>query len=637
MKKNVTTFIVVAFALSLGTLFLLSLVSVPTLLAPPESIIPTDCSAEAITQIWNQIFKQDAIPTQNAIWSFVNSPAGCTKYLVTHTTAASPSGSPTRILTAYEQDGQVFTIALYARICTVGGNNCGADWFGNLLTNYNAGNNDKIVQQFYSTGNPEYIHAWSPDNVATPPEASTEFTNIFDINAGPWGSNALVYFNSPLTDNSPQWRFIENSPLGELTLTGYVFQDMEIVSATFVQDISTSPPPNPVCGDGTCDTGETTASCPADCPAPPTCTPNWVAHNTPCNSSEVYITWYNDTNTCGLEPLANITVDCDFDNNGIIGNVNDIDEHNVDDIEIEIEGDLLDLGDTYSGTRDLEILEDGNKRVIFEWDFDDEPLNLRKIELRKQSSNGDYGYFIVNGISAEKEIRVNVVADTNSVCIKDREDISSISSISDDCDRSGEEVINCPGDSDDGDVKCEIKGNYLAITGLRNSAVTEYDDNYTPPTCTESWTYTAWSSCISGQQSRTATDANDCGTTSNRLSLTQSCSTGGGTSCTPNWDCPDWSTITCPESGTKTRSCTDLNSCNTLSSRPDTTRTCVQAKEPNTALIIGLIIGILLLIGVIVLVFSIMKRKSREKRFAQPRTNKSPRIVTGGPSQPKRY
>jgi hypothetical protein len=44
-------------------------------------------------------------------------------------------------------------------------------------------------------------------------------------------------------------------------------------------------------------------------------------------------------------------------------------------------------------------------------------------------------------------------------------------------------------------------------------------------TCTESWYCTEWSDCINSQQTKTCTDTNSCGTTSNKPSESQSCST----------------------------------------------------------------------------------------------------------------
>lgn len=45
----------------------------------------------------------------------------------------------------------------------------------------------------------------------------------------------------------------------------------------------------------------------------------------------------------------------------------------------------------------------------------------------------------------------------------------------------------------------------------------------TPATCTEDWSCTGWSDCVDRKQSRTCTDSNDCGTTENKPSETQSC------------------------------------------------------------------------------------------------------------------
>lgn len=43
--------------------------------------------------------------------------------------------------------------------------------------------------------------------------------------------------------------------------------------------------------------------------------------------------------------------------------------------------------------------------------------------------------------------------------------------------------------------------------------------------CIPSWTCSSWSSCIAGSQTRTCTDSNNCGTTTNKPATSQSCST----------------------------------------------------------------------------------------------------------------
>ncbi len=44
-----------------------------------------------------------------------------------------------------------------------------------------------------------------------------------------------------------------------------------------------------------------------------------------------------------------------------------------------------------------------------------------------------------------------------------------------------------------------------------------------PETCTEDWSCTEWSMCVNGEQTRTCTDANACGTTENKPAETQEC------------------------------------------------------------------------------------------------------------------
>lgn len=90
----------------------------------------------------------------------------------------------------------------------------------------------------------------------------------------------------------------------------------------------------------------------------------------------------------------------------------------------------------------------------------------------------------------------------------------------------------------------------------------------TNTTCTENWNCGSWLSCSAGQQTRTCTDANNCGTTTSRPALTQSCSV----SCTENWTCGAWSTCA---NNSQVRLCTDGNSCGTTTQRPPLTQSCV--------------------------------------------------------------
>ncbi len=92
--------------------------------------------------------------------------------------------------------------------------------------------------------------------------------------------------------------------------------------------------------------------------------------------------------------------------------------------------------------------------------------------------------------------------------------------------------------------------------------------------CFEAWSCTDWSACTNSLQSRTCTDLNACDTTVSKPEESRSCQVATTTtppSCTEDWLCTDWSSC---ESGKQTRSCTDQNSCNTVEQKPGESRTC---------------------------------------------------------------
>jgi hypothetical protein len=93
--------------------------------------------------------------------------------------------------------------------------------------------------------------------------------------------------------------------------------------------------------------------------------------------------------------------------------------------------------------------------------------------------------------------------------------------------------------------------------------------------CTENWSCGNWSSCAGGTQVRTCTDANSCGTTTNRPPLSQSCTETSG--CTESWICTDWAACT---NGNQGRTCTDLNSCGTTVEQPPLSQSCASDTTP---------------------------------------------------------
>jgi len=97
-----------------------------------------------------------------------------------------------------------------------------------------------------------------------------------------------------------------------------------------------------------------------------------------------------------------------------------------------------------------------------------------------------------------------------------------------------------------------------------------------PPTlCEENWTCTEWSSCVNETQTRTCIDLNDCETNNSKPSIIQECVIP--VECEENWSCTDWSTCA---NKSQTRTCIDLNNCGTLINKPDETQKCKEEKQP---------------------------------------------------------
>lgn len=95
--------------------------------------------------------------------------------------------------------------------------------------------------------------------------------------------------------------------------------------------------------------------------------------------------------------------------------------------------------------------------------------------------------------------------------------------------------------------------------------------------CLPGWYCSGWSVCQNGSQSRTCTDVNTCNTTAGRPSLTQSC--GGLPACTADWNCTAWSACS---NGVQTRSCSDRNNCGSNAEPPDALQSCTPSPAQPT-------------------------------------------------------
>src|SRR3989344_908383 len=80
-------------------------------------------------------------------------------------------------------------------------------------------------------------------------------------------------------------------------------------------------------------------------------------------------------------------------------------------------------------------------------------------------------------------------------------------------------------------------------------------------TCIEDWVCTQYpSTCPSnGIKTRTCTDRNGCGTTTNKPAESINCIPQTTTPCNELWQCSEWSPSPCPQSGQQSRTCTDTN------------------------------------------------------------------------------
>ena len=119
-------------------------------------------------------------------------------------------------------------------------------------------------------------------------------------------------------------------------------------------------------------------------------------------------------------------------------------------------------------------------------------------------------------------------------------------------------------------------------TAMPNPAPTA---NQQPHTCTPNWQCGNWSNCTGngvggGQQTRDCSDSNRCGITTDKPITTQSCI------CTPKWNCTGWgfcsdncytppnSVDNCSHIGKQTRNCSDDNNCGITTDQPSETQSC---------------------------------------------------------------
>jgi hypothetical protein len=136
--------------------------------------------------------------------------------------------------------------------------------------------------------------------------------------------------------------------------------------------------------------------------------------------------------------------------------------------------------------------------------------------------------------------------------------------------------------------------------------------------CVPSWDCTEWGECQpNGTQTRTCTDARECGNDYNKPAEEQECEyTGGAGECEEDWLCGEWSECIDEQ---QSRTCTDQNGCGTEEDKPPESQACeaTQGSDggPPTGFFllepVGGIYGLVLLIIIALIAGSVWKaRKS---------------------------
>jgi hypothetical protein len=327
------------------------------------------------------------------------------------------------------------------------------------------------------------------------------------------------------------------------------------------------------------------------------CSANWTNVTLSCTSNETQIIWFNDTSSCeNVTRPTNRTIPCDYDKNGIIGNIADINLDHVDDFGFKIGGTIFNISKNYSGTLSLQIEDNGTAIMTSSYNFQS-PLNLKNLTIKKQSSNSNIGYIIIDGLDREKTVYLDRIAGFSQVCIKNTT-VDAISSISRHCTDDEEILLSCPGSMFNSSLTCNITSNRFVVSGIAHSGVIEMNESE-DSACTSDWQCTNWSSCALNVSTRICTDLNTCSSTKNEtrqcsLEINAIYTAQNQDNCTPVWNCTNWAPEKCAKGLNQTRTCTSLNDC-TNSPLP-LQRECQEKKLNNLIIMISVILGIMILV-----------------------------------------
>jgi hypothetical protein len=169
---------------------------------------------------------------------------------------------------------------------------------------------------------------------------------------------------------------------------------------------------------------------------------------------------------------------------------------------------------TFRGNVSVEVSSANSTFLQYTWDSN-KPMNFSIIKV-KRNCKGTQGSVILGGFDpvlssgTTKTALVDIVANFNSVCIKDS-DIIEISEISESCTANDETFLQCNGQSIKG-YNCTIENGRYKITGLNHSGIIEQASPAEVARtishsggCTTDWVCDKWGPCIDDLQIRTCT------------------------------------------------------------------------------------------------------------------------------------
>ena len=354
-----------------------------------------------------------------------------------------------------------------------------------------------------------------------------------------------------------------------------------------------------VCGNqltcGTCSEG---LNCTSNGQCVSSCVPNYVWNVTGCVNDVIVNYSSDDLNDCNLTWPANQTIVSDCDGNNLFGTFSDIDTQDVT-FNYTIDGATVNYSRNYSGNLTVKFINDGIEVIEFDWNFDEEDLDLRDIYVRRQDNNDGYGYLIVRGLEVGKTFIIDKInGNSDSVCVHDRDNVDRIGEVDDDCTGYRENFVLCDGLRHNGFI-CRISGDIFIVDTLYHSAVMEM-----LPLPGGTTVYCGDGTCNTNENCSTC--SRDCG----------DCSSGGPTpycgdgSCNNNEDC-----------GSCSRDC----------------GACEPVKNEDIIWWITLGLIALVVIIIILLIVSVLSRNRNSgwgsgASYTSPTVMSSPRLPPRGPS-----